>query len=565
MKLVLQHGLKYRTTGSTEANPTSSRSHAVLHVSIALPNGRLRGSLSLVDLAGSERGSETGGTVSREGSEINKSLLALKECIRALSANNGGSGNPGHVPFRGSKLTQILRDSFMDPSGLTVMVATISPSSGSAEHSLNTLRYADRVKEFGGGSEGRWGSERDGESRESVVTSVETNRLANLNLNTTSVPTSNISSKASFKPQIPDPYSYDEYLAPEDREPDYMDHTVSGIIPSVFDENDTEADDEDYRRESVASNLGYQGSAEDITSSGFEDEDDFDDSGNNIDTTEQWRNHEPELSRQEYNDNAYENEPISDLKPSSFTFSNKHHGHHSRHYKHHRRQSSHNSAASTKSNFSHNNLQSEASHSIAPASTASSRAATSRASTSSSVSRSTRSFSTQELLDKEVYEDDDPFRPKSPCILPETWTSSAPVQQSKNEEKFKSHLITLKSSHLASLKIHESLNRREREVLHRWANHIPRANSKESATTVAAEDAEYERYIQSLTQSLQRRIEAVAQLYETIRDSPRQGLDASRNAVLENVLKALNDDGAQEQNKAGVEEEEDVLEEYWGS
>jgi len=72
-----------------------------------------------------------------EGAEINKSLLALKECIRALD------NDQGHIPFRGSKLTEVLRDSFVGNSR-TVMISCISPSSGSCEHTLNTLRYADR-------------------------------------------------------------------------------------------------------------------------------------------------------------------------------------------------------------------------------------------------------------------------------------------------------------------------------------------------------------------------------------------------------------------------------------
>lgn len=75
-----------------------------------------------------------------EGAEINKSLLALKECIRALDSD------ARHVPFRGSKLTAVLRDSFVGAEARTVMVANISPNAMSVEHTLNTLRYADRVK-----------------------------------------------------------------------------------------------------------------------------------------------------------------------------------------------------------------------------------------------------------------------------------------------------------------------------------------------------------------------------------------------------------------------------------
>jgi len=77
-----------------------------------------------------------------EGAEINKSLLALKECIRALGRKGA------HLPFRASKLTQVLRDSFIGEKSRTCMIAMISPGMSSCEHSLNTLRYADRVKEL---------------------------------------------------------------------------------------------------------------------------------------------------------------------------------------------------------------------------------------------------------------------------------------------------------------------------------------------------------------------------------------------------------------------------------
>jgi hypothetical protein len=54
------------------------------------------------------------------------------------------------VPFRGSKLTAVLRDSFVGDTARTVMIANISPTASCVEHTLNTLRYADRVK-------GEWG------------------------------------------------------------------------------------------------------------------------------------------------------------------------------------------------------------------------------------------------------------------------------------------------------------------------------------------------------------------------------------------------------------------------
>lgn len=65
----------------------------------------------------------------------------MKECIRAIDQDKK------HTPFRGSKLTLVLRDSFIGNSR-TLMIANISPSLSCTEHTLNTLRYADRVKEL---------------------------------------------------------------------------------------------------------------------------------------------------------------------------------------------------------------------------------------------------------------------------------------------------------------------------------------------------------------------------------------------------------------------------------
>eukprot|EP01031_Cornospumella_fuschlensis_P033740 gene33740-40820_t len=175
-----------RSTGSTGANAESSRSHQVLQIMLeeasvaaaaaAAGNGRRHhtpssrhaqsappppapvwhgGKLSFIDLAGSERGADTTHASKQtrlEGAEINTSLLALKEVIRSLERKHG------HTPFRGSKLTQVLKDSFVGEKSRTCMVACVSPSSVNCEHTLNTLRYADRVKEHsmtsrGGGAE----------------------------------------------------------------------------------------------------------------------------------------------------------------------------------------------------------------------------------------------------------------------------------------------------------------------------------------------------------------------------------------------------------------------------
>ncbi|XP_062238101.1 kinesin-like protein KIF2A isoform X5 [Platichthys flesus] len=142
---LIEVGNSCRTSGQTSANAHSSRSHAVFQI-ILRRKGKMHGKFSLIDLAGNERGADTSSADRQtrlEGAEINKSLLALKECIRALGLNKP------HTPFRASKLTQVLRDSFIGENSRTCMIATISPGMTSCENTLNTLRYANRVKEFG--------------------------------------------------------------------------------------------------------------------------------------------------------------------------------------------------------------------------------------------------------------------------------------------------------------------------------------------------------------------------------------------------------------------------------
>jgi chromosomal replication initiation ATPase DnaA len=142
---LIQHGNRSRASGKTSANYSSSRSHAVFQI-VLRKNGikDIHGQFSLIDLAGNETGTDTSDANKQtriEGAEINKSLLALKECIRAL----GKKGT--HLPFRSSKLTQILRDSFIGKKSKTCIIAMINPGMNSIGFSLNTLRFADRVKE----------------------------------------------------------------------------------------------------------------------------------------------------------------------------------------------------------------------------------------------------------------------------------------------------------------------------------------------------------------------------------------------------------------------------------
>lgn len=151
MTQLIEYGLSERKTKSTAWNDTSSRSHAIGTISIKEINKRNQviaesGKLLLVDLAGSEKAQDSQSNIKQrrvEGAEINTSLLSLKEWIRAMESNKK------HVPFRQSKLTMVLRDSFIGGKNKThvIMIAWISPDHSSAEHTLNTLRYAERLKE----------------------------------------------------------------------------------------------------------------------------------------------------------------------------------------------------------------------------------------------------------------------------------------------------------------------------------------------------------------------------------------------------------------------------------
>uniref|UniRef100_A0A453LWW2 Kinesin-like protein n=3 Tax=Aegilops tauschii subsp. strangulata TaxID=200361 RepID=A0A453LWW2_AEGTS len=150
---LLNIGNSRRKTESTEANATSSRSHAVLEITVRRKQkGKygsqvLRGKLALVDLAGSERATETNnfGQKLRDGANINRSLLALANCINALGKQN--KKGLAYVPYRNSKLTRILKDG-LSGNSRTVMIATISPADDQYHHTTNTLKYADRAKEI---------------------------------------------------------------------------------------------------------------------------------------------------------------------------------------------------------------------------------------------------------------------------------------------------------------------------------------------------------------------------------------------------------------------------------
>ncbi|KAL0393548.1 UNVERIFIED_CONTAM: Kinesin-like protein KIN-14J [Sesamum latifolium] len=141
---LMKVGLTNRAVGATALNERSSRSHSILTIHVSgtelETNAILRGCLHLVDLAGSERvdRSEATGDRLREAQHINKSLSALGDVISALAQKNS------HVPYRNSKLTQVLQSS-LGGQAKTLMFVQLNPDVESYSESISTLKFAERV------------------------------------------------------------------------------------------------------------------------------------------------------------------------------------------------------------------------------------------------------------------------------------------------------------------------------------------------------------------------------------------------------------------------------------
>lgn len=134
-------GESQRKFGKTMMNDRSSRSHVIFKIQLEVENLEndevFSSALNLVDLAGSEgvAKADTEGKRLKEGSSINKSLLAMYNVITKL---NSGAG---FVSFRESKLTRILQP-YLGGNSLTSIICAISPDRTNLQESLNTLRFA---------------------------------------------------------------------------------------------------------------------------------------------------------------------------------------------------------------------------------------------------------------------------------------------------------------------------------------------------------------------------------------------------------------------------------------
>jgi hypothetical protein len=161
---LLEAGNANRSQHPTDANADSSRSHAIFQIMLTRRTRRLNNNqqdseyelqnskMSLIDLAGSERasvaykaGNDRGKNLQMEGGNINKSLLALGNCINALAKQSEQRNARIHVPYRNSKLTRLLRDS-LGGKCRTAMIATICQQQSHYDDIQNTLLYASRAK-----------------------------------------------------------------------------------------------------------------------------------------------------------------------------------------------------------------------------------------------------------------------------------------------------------------------------------------------------------------------------------------------------------------------------------
>ncbi|XP_034553921.1 kinesin-like protein KIFC3 [Notolabrus celidotus] len=144
IKKILAQARRNRITFGTQMNQHSSRSHALLCITVQgtdLASGsKTTGKLNLVDLAGSERVWKSGaeGERLKEAQNINRSLLALGDVIQALRARQT------HIPFRNSRLTYLLQDS-LGKGSKTVMVVQVSALESNMGETLCSLKFAQRV------------------------------------------------------------------------------------------------------------------------------------------------------------------------------------------------------------------------------------------------------------------------------------------------------------------------------------------------------------------------------------------------------------------------------------
>lgn len=149
LKILMKKIEEKRIVAANLNNLMSSRSHLIVEIEVRNqdpdnPEEDFTSKLRFVDLAGSEKALLDSKSTLREGSNINRSLLSLTNCITILSENSQRSKNAKFVPYRNSKLTRILKDSLGGSSPITLIVC-LSPNSIYLDESLNSIKYAEKA------------------------------------------------------------------------------------------------------------------------------------------------------------------------------------------------------------------------------------------------------------------------------------------------------------------------------------------------------------------------------------------------------------------------------------
>ncbi|KAJ9555322.1 hypothetical protein OSB04_009936 [Centaurea solstitialis] len=162
-------GSQLRSTASTNSNKSSSRSHCMIRISMTCSDATARRKITnkiwMVDLGGSERVLKTKawGRRFEEGKAINLSLSALGDVINALQRKNS------HIPYRNSKLTQVLKDSLGEDSK-TLMLVHVSPKEEDLCETVCSLNFALRLRSI---HLGKTESNEAREMREGVMTDLQ--------------------------------------------------------------------------------------------------------------------------------------------------------------------------------------------------------------------------------------------------------------------------------------------------------------------------------------------------------------------------------------------------------
>ena len=145
-----------RVVGTNLNNHYSSRSHVIIEIRVEkrvkTPSGfkEVISKIRFVDLAGSEKVNLETPEVIQEGANINKSLLALTNCINILSSRrNSASKNlkstsTTYIPYRNSKLTRLLKDSLGGRTPV-IMIVCLSPNAVYLEETINSIKYAQKA------------------------------------------------------------------------------------------------------------------------------------------------------------------------------------------------------------------------------------------------------------------------------------------------------------------------------------------------------------------------------------------------------------------------------------